>query len=267
MIKTTVVVDGNLQDEFFAKVEEQLDAVNSFFKAREAEASHKLREYSEEIEILTAVRANRRTQRLHSTRSKHRSLKTALSEFYLSLSLLQNFQQLNHTGFRKILKKHDKLTRSKRGKDLFQHKVCASYFWESKKLANMIERTEILMIDKLEDGNRSKAMNKLRVPPLEKRDVRSHWVTLTTGCFMGFIFVSIIVNIVAIALLPENSWEHLTPVLRGLRVGFVLCIWFFAFAIDTYIWRSNGINNVLIFEFDPRNYLNFVELFGVRKRT
>jgi len=36
-------------------------------------------------------------------------IKLALSEFYLSLILLQNYQSLNFTGFRKILKKHDKV--------------------------------------------------------------------------------------------------------------------------------------------------------------
>jgi len=41
---------------------------------------------------------------------KLRELKLAFSEFYLSLILLQNYQTLNHTGFRKILKKHDKVS-------------------------------------------------------------------------------------------------------------------------------------------------------------
>ena len=40
---------------------------------------------------------------------KIQELKLAFSEFYLSLILLQNYQNLNFTGFRKILKKHDKL--------------------------------------------------------------------------------------------------------------------------------------------------------------
>ena len=40
---------------------------------------------------------------------KLHDLKLAFSEFYLSLVLLQNYQTLNFTGFRKILKKHDKV--------------------------------------------------------------------------------------------------------------------------------------------------------------
>ncbi|CAF1475681.1 unnamed protein product [Didymodactylos carnosus] len=43
------------------------------------------------------------------------SLKVAFSEFYLMLILLQKFQLLNFTGFRKILKKHDKLFQTTRG--------------------------------------------------------------------------------------------------------------------------------------------------------
>jgi SPX domain protein involved in polyphosphate accumulation len=41
---------------------------------------------------------------------KIQELKLAFSEFYLSLILLQNYQNLNFTGFRKILKKHDKVS-------------------------------------------------------------------------------------------------------------------------------------------------------------
>lgn len=262
--KSMLVVDKTLQDEFFDAVGHQLDGVNSFFRAREAEASHRLRDLVEEIEVLSAARCNKRTQKLRSTRSKHHSLKLALSEFYLSLALLQNFQQLNHTGFRKVLKKHDKLTRSKRGKDLFRNQICEAYFWKSKEVNELIEKTENLMIDKLEDGNRRSAMNRLRVPPLESKDVRSHWATLRAGWLMGFIFVSLIVVSVAIALRPGDSWSHVTPAVRGLRVGLILSLWFYAFGTNTFGWRKAGVNNVLIFEFDPRNYLNFVQLFEVQ---
>ena len=48
-------------------------------------------------------------QNEETPRLKTYDLKLALSEFYLSLVLLQNYQSLNFTGFRKILKKHDKV--------------------------------------------------------------------------------------------------------------------------------------------------------------
>lgn len=256
-------VDKKLLKEFFERICDQLDCVNSFYRTREAEALHKLRELSEEVCVLSDLRTNGRTKALRTTRNKHSSLKKAFSEFYLGLALLQHFQQLNHTGFRKVLKKYDKLARSDRGKVLFKTRVCESYFWKSKEVLKMIEKTEKMMIDKLEDGDRSKAMNQLRVPPLEAKDVRSHWVTLRAGWMMGVIFVSVIVVLVAIVLRPGNSWMYVTPTVRGLRVGLILGLWFYAFALNTIGWRKAGVNNVLIFEFDPRNYLNFVQLFEV----
>ena len=57
--------------------------------------------------------ANEQKQPKHLTNSS--SLKTAFGEFYLMLILLQKFQLLNYTGFRKILKKHDKLFQTTRG--------------------------------------------------------------------------------------------------------------------------------------------------------
>lgn len=50
-----------------------------------------------------------REDKAHSHTRKIHELKLAFSEFYLSLILLQNYQTLNFTGFRKILKKHDKV--------------------------------------------------------------------------------------------------------------------------------------------------------------
>ena len=49
-------------------------------------------------------------------RKKH-DLKLAFSEYYLMLVLLRNYQTLNYTGFRKILKKHDKLFETTRGEE------------------------------------------------------------------------------------------------------------------------------------------------------
>lgn len=49
------------------------------------------------------------SNKLNLPQRKVQDLKLAFSEFYLSLILLQNYQNLNYTGFKKILKKHDKV--------------------------------------------------------------------------------------------------------------------------------------------------------------
>ena len=219
--------------------------------------------YEEEVEVLQAMRAHSRIRTLRSTKKKHNSLKRVISEFYYSLILLQNFQQLNRTGFQKVLKKHDKLAWSKKGLTYFKGVVCKSYFVCQNQLEYLIERTKALMIDKLEDGNRSRAINRLRVPPLETRDKRSHLITLFAGLLIGALAVLTVVAVILYILYQDRLQEHFGPTFRGLRVGFLLWLWFSSFATNTYFWRKFGVNNILIFEFDPRNNLNFVELFVV----
>lgn len=192
-------------------------------------------------------------------------LKRALSELYLNLVLLQNFQQLNHTGFRKILKKYDKLARSSRGKTVFQKDVCEAYFWTSKTVTDMLVQAEKIMIQTLEEGDRSKAMKRLRVPPLGTEKT-SHWTSCATGLFCGILLLSIVVVCIAFVMWPSEEYSsrpHLEPSLRAMRAGLLLSLWFFGFAINTYGWRRAGVNHVLIFEFDPRNYLGFMDLFAV----
>lgn len=205
------------------------------------------------------------TLTVRKARKQRLVLKRAFSEIYLNLVLLQNFQQLNHTGFRKILKKHDKLTRSSRGKRVFAEDVCQAYFWTSKSVTEMIIKVEKTAIQ-LEDGNRTRAMNRLRVPPLGSEHKRSHWVSFLAGLFCGLVLLSVVVLSVAFALWPDDCCTQspdFEPSLRAMRAGLMVTIWFFGFAINTFGWRRAGVNNVLIFEFDPRNYLNFVDLFAV----
>ena len=204
-------------------------------------------------------------QTVRKVRKQRQVLKRALSELYLNLVLLQNYQQLNHTGFRKILKKHDKLTRSSRGKTVFQEDVSRAYFWTSQTVTDMLVQAEKIMIQTLEQGDRSKAMRRLRVPPLGT-EKSSHWTSCTTGLFCGIFLLSIVVVCIAFAMWPSEHYSnqpHLEPTLRAMRAGLVLTLWFFGFAINTYGWRKAGVNHVLIFEFDPRNYLGFMELFAV----
>ena len=57
------------------------------------------------------------------------------------------------------------------------------------------------MIDKIEYGNRSKAMSKLRVPPLGTQSL--DWSSLIGGWLMGIIFVCLLV-----AFVMRESCEH-----------------------------------------------------------
>lgn len=76
------------------------------FAEKLAEATRKYATLRSELQLALEEREKAKGKR---PARKLQDLKLAFSEFYLSLVLLQNYQNLNYTGFRKILKKHDKV--------------------------------------------------------------------------------------------------------------------------------------------------------------
>lgn len=113
-------------------------------------------------------------------------VKLGFSEFYLSLVLLQNYQNLNFTGFRKILKKHDKLMNNDSGAKWRQTHVELAPFYMNKEIGKLIEDTENLFINDLEEGDRQKAMKRLRVPPLNEH--QSRWTTFKVKFYFNIYF-------------------------------------------------------------------------------
>lgn len=57
-----------------------------------------------------------------------------------------------------------------------------------------------------------------------------------------------------------NPWE---PALRMYRGMFIVILDIFLLGINTYGWRSSGVNHVLIFEIDPRRHLTHQQLMEV----
>eukprot|EP00731_Ephydatia_muelleri_P024813 Em0016g1084a len=114
--KTSVERAGPTEEDFFENVLRQLQDMNVFFKGREQQLYGQLYNLEKDVDIFLKLKNSPKRLSERKIRSTESSLKMAYSEFYLSLSLLQNFQQLNYTGFRKILKKFDKLARSEKGK-------------------------------------------------------------------------------------------------------------------------------------------------------
>lgn len=79
---------------------------NFYLAEKLAEATRKYATLQSELQLALEEREKSKAKR---PSRKLQDLKLAFSEFYLSLVLLQNYQNLNYTGFRKILKKHDKV--------------------------------------------------------------------------------------------------------------------------------------------------------------
>ncbi|XP_046843969.1 xenotropic and polytropic retrovirus receptor 1-like [Xenia sp. Carnegie-2017] len=265
---------AQFEEEFFIFCEKELEKVNTFFAEKIAEAQRKFTTLKNEAEgsayvtaksSLNQIRRGTVTSQffnphmkklLAKTHRKEKNLKLAFSEFYLSLVILQNFQQLNFTGFRKILKKHDKLFETENGLN-FKKKVQKAPFFLNKGVDTLISETENIFTNELEHGDRSKAMNRLRVPPLTEREKRS-WVIFRCGFFFGMFFVLAVSAILGFQV--KGYGDKWLPILRMYRGVFLLVVMVFLVAINTYGWRAAGVNHVLIFELDPRTHLTYQQL-------
>jgi hypothetical protein len=59
------------------------------------------------------------------------------------------------------------------------------------------------------------------------------------------------------------DWGDWIPTLRMFRVSLFIGLMVFFVGVNTYGWRANGVNHVLIFEVDPRDYLSSFQLMEI----
>lgn len=270
---------GRFDEKFFQYCDVELRKINTFFSEKLAEATRKLANLQSDLSLLEEVKVvpgggvrKRAISRLlkkddkaaaveHPVKKSLNDIKLAFSEFYLSLILLQNYQTLNFTGFRKILKKHDKLTSSDRGAHWRQSNVETAPFYTNKEVDHIIIEIEILFTTRLEGGNRQKAMKRLRVPPLGEKE--NPWTTFRIGMYLGIFLVLLVIVVIAALFTGDRHVDDWKPALRMYRGVFLVILFVFLLGINTYGWRASGVNHVLIFELDPRNHLThqqFVEV-------
>uniref|UniRef100_A0A8C7FHP7 Xenotropic and polytropic retrovirus receptor 1a n=1 Tax=Oncorhynchus kisutch TaxID=8019 RepID=A0A8C7FHP7_ONCKI len=264
---------AKFEEKFFQNCEKELLKINTFYSEKLAEAQRRFATLQNELQSsLDAQRESnapglrKRKTVFHLSqeeRCKHRNIKDlqlAFSEFYLSLILLQNYQNLNFTGFRKILKKHDKILETPRGADWRVAHVEVAPFYTCKKITQLISETEALVTTELEGGDRQKAMKRLRVPPLGAAQPALAWTTFRVGLYCGVFIV------LAISFLLTGTFTHnhnVWPLVRIYRGGFLLIEFLFLLGINTYGWRQAGVNHVLIFELNPRSNLSHQHLFEI----
>ena len=256
-----VRINQELEDKFFRELHTQLEELEVFYKWQElklnsrfSELNHQLREFEQ-----TDTPPSNLLFRAFSRRKN--DLKFAYKEFYLNLIILQNFRVLNQTGFRKIAKKHDKVVVSTRGQEFMLDFVNVSYMVCSRAIQDMIDSAEEVVI-RLEDGNRKKAMNALRVPPL--RDFGKGKGVFPTGYLLGCSSILLLAMLIgAIYFIPLYGFEHWRVAYSAFRPTFLLTLFMFCHAINAKAWVKYGVNHVLIFEFDPRNRLSVSQVFEV----
>ncbi|KAF2898457.1 hypothetical protein ILUMI_07715 [Ignelater luminosus] len=254
----------NFDEQFFHYCDKELKKINTFYSEKLAEATRKYATLSSELKTTLGLigQRNKPTHLRLGVRNpkkqaiparKIQELKLAFSEFYLSLILLQNYQTLNFTGFRKILKKHDKLLSVDMGAKWRTENVETSHFYTNKDIDKLINDTEAIVTNELEGGDRQRAMKRLRVPPLGEQ--QSPWTTFKVGLFSGS-FIVLFITVILSAIFHDGNSENLKIAFRLYRGPLLIIEFLFLIGVNVYGWRSSGVNHVLIFELDPRNHLS-----------
>ncbi|KAK3928394.1 Xenotropic and polytropic retrovirus receptor 1 [Frankliniella fusca] len=239
---------SNFDEVFFQYCDKELKKINTFYSEKLAEATRKSATLRSELQLALQEREKSKGKR---PARKLQDLKLAFSEFYLSLVLLQNYQNLNYTGFRKILKKHDKLLSVDSGTAWRVENVETSHFFTNKDVGRLVHETEGAVTTELEGGDRQKAMKRLRVPPLGEK--QSPWITFKVGLFSGSFII--LLTVVILSAIFHQGTEKMDVLMRLYRGPLLLVEFMFLMGVNVYGWRSSGVNHVLIFELDPRHHL------------
>lgn len=140
--------------QFFTCFRQQVDKVNDFFLDKQEDYIIEHRQLSERIAQCLVPGA--------PTREKVLRLKQRLISFHGELVLLENFSTVNYTGFRKILKKHDKKTGlNMRG--IYLRTVLSTPFFLSDTVRKLVLSTEeqLAQLDRVQKFRRSSSSSPL----------------------------------------------------------------------------------------------------------
>ncbi|TDG45029.1 hypothetical protein AWZ03_008530 [Drosophila navojoa] len=256
----------NFNDEFYAKLTTELKRVNEFFEYKMAEARRKHATLKvkllyikgrSEANVTGAVKG---LPPLADQPRNLRKLDRAYAEFYFSLVLLNNYQQLNYACFFKLSQKCRKYFPTSNVPRWVQNTLDVTPLnIDGVELREMISEVEDLFTQYITDGDRGKAMEKLRVPPLGQ--TTSTGYVFSAGVFMGLFIVSIVVCVISAYILFSNSKQFFifTRLFRG---SFILMLYGFSVVANVYVWQSVGINHVLIFDLNPRNQTECLKLLS-----
>lgn len=282
---TTATVAGDGRDDwllpvlsaeealFFERYANELEKIEEFYMAREAEATKRREAIIAQLCMLDgdggglaqglsptskppsspggasdSVRSGEKPMGRPKARAR---LKKALLEYYRSLELLKNFQVLNSVGCAKILKKFDK-TASRCMSDQWI-KVTREYrFFKSRAVDELLDHVEHAYCSLFTRGNRVQALRKLRVKDLKTKSY--YGPALYCGLLLGLCLALLCHIIVLLLARPHRPTARFLGYIY-FALGLPLLLgWLFG--LNAYIWDTRYINYRFIFEFNQRNNLH-----------
>ncbi|TPX32333.1 hypothetical protein SmJEL517_g04531 [Synchytrium microbalum] len=196
------------------------------------------------------------------TRADVKRLRKAILEYYRSLSLLKNYQTLNRVALEKSLKKYARHFEDWGGRAAYARKVLKLSLFDKKHdvVPKMITKTEQLYASTFADGDKKRAMQRLRLPDLRSQPhLLPTWRSgIYLGISLGPIFTTIH-NLLNNQITSKDPYTML-QLYGGFAIPILASL---LFSIDLYYWSHARINYVFIFQLDPRNFLVLQEYIEV----
>ncbi|CAE7131059.1 unnamed protein product, partial [Rhizoctonia solani] len=194
-------------------------------------------------------------------RRAKKKLKKAVLEFYRSLEYLQNYRILNVTGFRKALKKFDKIAKTRIQDQYMRERIDGRDFTSGETCSRLLKEVEQMYASQFAQGNEKKARGRLRASP---KKTTHHYSTFRSGTWIGLSIPALgmalyrLLQAEAREQVPE--WPSLLQVYAALSIPviFVLLV-----GLNLVAWAQARINFVFIFGLDVRTVIDareYVEL-------
>ncbi|KAG9123684.1 hypothetical protein FRC07_014276 [Ceratobasidium sp. 392] len=190
-----------------------------------------------------------------------RKLKKAVLEFYRGLELLQNYRILNLTGFRKALKKFEKITKIPSQSLYMRDRVETRSFASGETCDHLLKEIERIYARRFEKGDEKKARARLRAT---SRQTTHHFSTFRSGMLLGLSIPALAMGIYY-AFQEERrqqipEWAALLQIYAALCIPVVFSL---LIGLNLIVWARARINFIFIFELDARTVIDareYIEL-------
>ncbi|GAB5588128.1 phosphate system positive regulatory protein pho81 [Umbelopsis nana] len=134
---------------FFFKLERELEKINNFYLQKENELKVRLRSLVDKKRILQS-----NGRRLTHESTSLNSLKEAFNQFEQDLNKIQKYVELNNEGFRKILKKWDKRSKSSTKELYLSRQIDIQPCFNTQVMTELadIASTNVIELNNIQDG-------------------------------------------------------------------------------------------------------------------
>ncbi|KAG2781177.1 hypothetical protein PC129_g20389 [Phytophthora cactorum] len=160
LLKPVVDDVQDAKDQFWEVLDTNLKIVNDFYVGKVVTLTRSVGEFETMLEDEKNPTGHVHTRSRTHSQADHGF--AALQEIYDTLVDLRTFVQINHSGFRKIVKKFDKTIKA-HTQEAFMERLANERFYESTDIDDLLDRVfGLTSKDKLEAGNMERRMRRMQ---------------------------------------------------------------------------------------------------------